>query len=59
MLEKLLLASILTFTFSLFADIGSPKATNISKDTHNTPVQDNVVFSLTQAFHNQEIKSED
>lgn len=54
-MEKLLLATMLTFTFSLFADIGSPDTSNISKETTKAPLQSNVVFTLTQAFKNHNV----
>ncbi len=45
MLEKLILASILTFSFSLFADMGW---SNPRKEMAQTPVQNHLVFTLTQ-----------
>ncbi|MEA5554452.1 hypothetical protein VB713_26305 [Anabaena cylindrica UHCC 0172] len=49
MLEKLLLASILTFSFSLFAEMGW---TNSKKEIAKTPVPHQEVVTLTQRQKN-------
>ncbi|MEB3151079.1 MAG: hypothetical protein VKL60_18925 [Sphaerospermopsis sp.] len=56
MLEKLLLASILTFSVSLFSDIGW---SNAKKEVVQTPSHNHTVFLLTQRYKNKELDSKD
>lgn len=52
MLEKLLLASMLTLSFSLFTNIGW---SNPRKKTVQTPLSDQIFVTLTQVHQNAEI----
>jgi hypothetical protein len=54
MLEKLLLASVLTFSFSLFADMGW---SNTQQKMVQQPSPNHAVFILTQRNKNTEITS--
>ncbi|MEA5576480.1 hypothetical protein [Anabaena sp. UHCC 0451] len=54
MLEKLLLASILTFSFSLFTD---PGWSNTKKDMAQAPLSEHGVLTLTQLNKNTELRS--
>ncbi|MBD2294977.1 hypothetical protein H6G06_16180 [Anabaena sphaerica FACHB-251] len=55
MLEKLLLATILTFSFSLFANMGW---SNTRKEMAQTPLASNhKVFTLTERYKNTEMDS--
>jgi hypothetical protein len=51
MLEKLLLASILTFSFSLFAEMGW---SNSKKELAKTSVPHQEIVTLTQRYKNIE-----
>jgi hypothetical protein len=55
MMEKLFLASILTFSVSLFADMGW---SNAKKEMAETPSYNHVVFTLTQNHKNIEADTE-
>ncbi|MBK1987821.1 hypothetical protein A0J48_009765 [Sphaerospermopsis aphanizomenoides BCCUSP55] len=52
MLEKILLASILTFSVSLLTDMGS---SNPRKELVETPSYNHEVFTLTHNYKNPEI----
>ncbi|MFM2063565.1 MAG: hypothetical protein RLZZ507_3236 [Cyanobacteriota bacterium] len=54
MLEKLLLASILTFSFSLFTEMGW---SNARKEMAQTPLPNHAVFTLTQRYKTTEMDS--